>query len=41
MPFQIQLLNLCHHYIAVRAPFAGKGKVVEFYGNELSRQEGP
>ena len=23
--------------LTVRAPFAGKGKVVEFYGNELSR----
>jgi len=23
--------------LTVRAPFAGEGKVVEFYGNELSR----
>jgi len=31
------LSNEVERALTVRAPFAGKGKVVEFYGNELSR----
>ena len=35
-PYQ-SLSKAVERALTVRAPFAGKGKVVEFYGNELSR----